>query len=79
MALEVNGDNDYVLRAEIPPVVVANNNDIQLAAEADILLDAATFTSNTSDGNVTILADDSNTAAANVCDCSDAEAIASYG
>ena len=77
MALEVNGDNDYVLRGDAAREVVANNNDIQLAAEADILLDAATFTLNTSDGNVTILADDSNAAAANVVIRSDAEAIAS--
>ena len=54
---EVNGDADFIVRAgDAAREIAANNNDIQLAAEADVIVDGATFTLNTSNAAVGSLA-----------------------
>jgi hypothetical protein len=54
---EANGDQDFIVRAgDAAREVAANNNDIQLAAEADVIVDGATFTLNTSNAAVGSLA-----------------------
>lgn len=54
---EVNGDADFIVRAgDAAREVAANNNDIQLSAEADVIVDGATFTLNTSNAAVSSLA-----------------------
>lgn len=57
MALEINGDNDYIIRAgDGAAESTANGNDVFLAAEDSMIFNTGDFTLNVSEDGVGILA-----------------------